>query len=168
MTQLSEAGDRLKALAKTADMVAMIVKKLLPIVRFFAGPVLALLQFWVLWGVCNSYTALVARVIHSELSIMNVLPDLARATALTGLFLVIAGMLWSWVARIEGLQAITWFVVFATTATLSPLLIGSASGGPLMSLGFLIRLVLLAAITAALYLGSNVLRMFRGHLGSAQ
>jgi hypothetical protein len=99
---------------------------------------------------------------------MNVLPDLARATALTGFFLVIAGMLWSWVARVEGLQAITWFVVFATTATLSPLLIGSASGGPLMSLGFLIRLVLLAAITAALYLGSNVLRMFRGHLGSAQ
>ena len=149
-------------------MVAMIAKKLLPTVRFLAGPVLALWQFWVLWGVCNSYTVLLARVIHSELSIMNVLPDLARATALTGLFLLIAGMFWSWVAKIEGLQAITWFVVFATTATLSPLLIGSASGGPSMSLGFPIRLVLLAAITATFYLGSNVFRAFRNHLGSAQ
>jgi hypothetical protein len=98
---------------------------------------------------------------------MNVLPDLARATALTGLFLLIAGMLWSWVAKIEGRQAITWFVVLATTATLSPLLIDSASGGPSMSLGFPIRVVLLAAITAALYLGSNVFRSFRSHLGSA-
>jgi len=146
----------------------MIAKKLLPTVRFLAGPVLALLQLWVLWGVCNSYTVLVARVIHSELSIMNVLPDLTRATVLTGLFLLIAGMLWSWVAKIEGPQAITWFAVFAATATLSPLLIVSAPGGPSMSLGFPIRLVLLAAITAAFYLGSNVFRMFRNHLGSAQ
>ena len=149
-------------------MVAMITKKLFPTVRFLAGPVLALLQFWVLWGVCNSYTALVARVIQSELSIMKVLPDLARDTALTGLFLLIAGMLWAWVAKIEGLQAITWFVVFATTVTLSPLLIGDASSEPSVSLGFPIRLVLLVAVAGAFYLGSNMFRAFCNHLGSAQ
>ncbi len=146
----------------------MIFTRLLPTVRFLAGPILALLQFWVLWGVCNSYTTLVARVIQSELSIMKVLPDLAWATALTGLFLLIAGMLWSWVAKIEGLQAIRWFVVFATTATLSPLLIRDGQGGPSMSLGFPIRLALLVAIAAAFYLGSNIFRAFRSRLNAAQ
>src|SRR5580704_5912715 len=101
----------------------MVTKRLLQTVRFLTAPALAILQFWVLWGVCNSYTILVARVIQSELSIAKVLPDLARATALTGLFLLLAGMLWSWAAKIEGHQAVMWFVVFAATATLSPLLL---------------------------------------------
>lgn len=122
-------------------------------VRFLAAPVLALLQFWVLWGVCNSFALMGSRVLHSQLEITAALPDAARAAALTGLFLILAGMLWSWVARVDGAQAAIWFVALSATVAISPLLLGNASDD-FTSLP--IRLVFAFAVAGTLYLGSSV------------
>jgi hypothetical protein len=148
----------------------MITKRLLPALRFLTGTALAPLQLWVLWGVCGSCTVLIHRVINSELSLTSVLPDLARASVLTGLFLVLVGMLWSWATKSEGLQAAAWFAVLAATATLSPLLISSQLSGPAESLQLElpIRIGLAVVVAAALYLGSHMLRAVRGHLAPAR
>lgn len=131
----------------------MTAKGFVSAVRFLAAPVLALLQFWVLWGVCNSFALIGSRVLHSQLEMTAALPDLGRAAALTGLFLILAGMLWSWVARIDGAQAAMWFLVLSATVAISPLLLGNAS---VDSSSLPIRFVLALAVTGTLYLGSSV------------
>jgi hypothetical protein len=131
----------------------MTAKGFISAVRFLAAPVLALLQFWVLWGVCNSFALIGSRILHSQVEMTEALPAMARGAALTGLFLILAGMLWSWVARIDGAQAAMWFVVLAVTVALSPLLLGDASGD-FTSLP--IRLILAVAVAGTLYLGSSV------------
>jgi len=148
----------LKFSSNSADCAEMFTKKLLAAARFLTGPVLALLQFWVLWGVCNSYALMFARVGRAELTMSEILPQMAKPTALTALFLLLAGMLWSWATRMQGFQAAIWFVAFAVMATFSPLLVLKGLDGQLASLepAIAIRIVLTILIAAAFYLGSNM------------
>jgi len=144
----------------------MTVRRVLRVVRFLIGPLLALLQSWVLWGVCNSFALMGARLVQGELNAADALPDMVRAAVLTALFLVLAGMCWSWATRIEGSQAAMWFVIFAVTATLLPVLVANRAEDRSMplELGLAIRLMLAAAIAGAFYLGANVQRSVRARL----
>lgn len=147
----------------------MIWPRNLLLVRFIVAAILAPLQLEVLRGVCDSSTLLVARFIRAELSMAEVLPDLARAMFLSTVFLLFAGMLWSWTAKIEGRQAVVWFLVFGAVATLSPLMTDEVCCPSIsLHLGLPVRLALAITTTATLYLGSSVLHMRRGRLASAQ
>ena len=141
----------------------MLWQRKLLLARFIVAAILAPLQLEILRGVCDSSTLVVARVIRAELSIAEVFPDLVRAAFLTALFLLFAGMLWSWTAKIEGRQAVVWFVVFGVVATLSPVVTDCCPATSL-HLGLPIRLVLAIASTAMLYLGSSMLRLGRGRV----
>ena len=143
MAQAS-ACERLKSFVDHADLFKMTAQAF----RFVTGPILALLQVWVLCGVCNSYTRLFAAVARGELTMTEILPQMAQPTVLTGLFLLLAGRLWSWAAKLEGFQAVLLFAAFAVVAV--------ANGPEPTALTLAIRTVLAIAVAATFYLGSNL------------
>lgn len=98
---------------------------------------------------------LIGRMIRAELGVMEVFPSLARAAALTALFLLAAGRVWSWAARMDGSQAVMCFAVFGFTSTLLPLLVTRGLEGPSIPLALAIRFLLATGVTIAFYLGSK-------------